>query len=430
MIHILVLFGVFLGIAQPVIAQDILDTHRFGFRDDSLIKGKTLFFDPFDFRSVPVPFHGFLIMPVLNLEQSYISNIRAVENDENSDFVSSIEPALRLEKSFGPHSLAVTAAAEIRRYWSESDENTAGFKTALEADIKAGGGFSLPVRAGYERRHAARARQRQADPSLLTEEPVEIETAYAETGAIYRGGRFILKWLGRYEDRRYEDGRLRSGSPAIRRDRDHIALQTSLYGAYETRTGWRPFISTLYRQEDYKRRLFTGSGFNGQSRDNSLWRSLAGLSFNYKGLLYGKFGAGYESRNYDQAALGDTNSFSLQAILNWEPVQKMRLRAELNNKTEEDNLIATGLETFFLKLQSDYELRRDIFSRITASYEMAEFLNTVREDKTYTAGLEFKYISSHRLRLGAAYLYQARNSTVPGGGFDNNIFTLRLTGAL
>jgi hypothetical protein len=428
MIRFCALIGAFIVLffALPAAAQDDSRADRFGFDDGTGAAP----IDPFLYDGQPVEAGGFRLWPNLTFEQAYTDNVLAGENNRQSDFVSILRPHLRLEKAFGRHHTGLEVQGEARRFWQHGHENEINAGATLRALVEARRSLRFPLRVDYVTDHADRKTQRQPLQADLTREPLEHHKGSFGAGVVYQPGRLALSLLGGYEEQRFEDGVLAGGGPAVRRDGDFNAAQAEIKISYETGTGWQPYVAALYRRQDYLRRAYTGTGFSGMSRNHDMARLRAGLSFDYKGLLYGFFETGHESRDYEDPAAQNTAGLSLAGHITWEPAQTLRLSLGLAHDTEEDSIARAAIEKTSGDLRLDYEIRHNIFARLQGGYESEEFIGIARHDDTVSGGLELRAILSPRLQLGAGYLYESRDSSATGASYGENVLMLRLTGAL
>ena len=184
---------------------------------------------------------------------------------------------------------------------------------------------------------------------------------------------------------------------------------------------YRRFLETTYAQEDY-----INEAAGAVTRNNDLIRVLAGSSFNYRGLLSGFLGIGWENRNFESSLVDDTDSISVDGNIIWNPRVKTQIAADVSRETLEDNILFSGLTQTSLGLDFRHELYKDTFLRSHFSYELKDFEDISREDVTYDTGLGILYIINPNLQIGADYNYVYRDSTVTGLDLENNIFFLRV----
>ena len=378
--------------------------------------------DPFSYRGEPIKFKSFLIYPNLTFEQAYKDNLLATDSNEISDMVTRIKPSLIIKKDIGRHEFLLTTEADVNRHWKRQEEDHVNFRTELLGNIEASRAFSIPIELEFRDGHYRREDQRRANLADLTDEPQGITTYTAESGINYKPNRLGVSVIGGFKGVRLDNERFfNSNTPAIRDTRDTNTYSVRVRGSYETGTMWEPFIETTLARENY---INLNAG--APDRDNDLIRVLGGATFDYKGLLRGYMGVGYETRNYDDASIDSASGVSAEGKIIWEPTSRNRFQLDLLRRTFEDNLVVAGITETDADLTYSRELRRDLFLKTKLGYEHEDFETANRTDKTLNAGAELLYIIGPQLQIGGEYQYLSRNSTAQGLDLDSSIFLLRL----
>lgn len=378
--------------------------------------------DPFSYRGEPIKFKSFLIWPNLTFEQVYKDNLLATDSNEVDDLITRIKPSLIIKKDIGRHEFLFTTSADINRHWDRQEEDHVNFRTELLGSIEASRSLNIPIELEFRDGHYRREDQRRANLADLTDEPQGITTYKAETGLNYKPNRIGFSVIGGFKGVRLDNERfLGTNTPAIRDTRDTNTYSVRVRGSYETGTMWEPFIETTFARENY---INLNTGAN--DRDNDLIRGLVGATFDYKGLIRGYIGAGYETRDYDDAAIETADGLSLESKIIWEPTSKNRFQLDLLRRTFEDNLVVAGITETNADLTYSHELRRDLFLKSRLGYEYEDFETGGRTDKTLNAGAELLYMIGPQLQVGGEYQYLTRDSTAPGLDLDSSIFLLRL----
>ncbi|MCB9980558.1 MAG: outer membrane beta-barrel protein [Rhodospirillales bacterium] len=410
------------GAGVPVSARAAESVDPFAFRTRS-DRAEAIKVDPFLYRGEPRVVSSFILWPNLTLRQSYKDNIYATQDDPESDFVTSIAPSLVVRKDVGRHEFILSLDAEMSRYWKNSDENTLDYSAAFEADLEARRGINIPVKVFYKDGHVARDGQRRASASDLTVEPLRMKNFGGEAGIVVKPNRMTVSLTGGFHGTRLENGVIAgTGAPSIRDTKDVDVYQAGVKAEYKAFNGLTPYLSVRASQENFIRQAPTDI-----ARDNRRLRVLAGSAFNYRGLIYGSLGAGWEKRTYDAASLKPLKGLSLEGQVFWEPTAKIRLGVEASRNTVEDNLIAAGLTSTQAGVDLSYEMRRNFFLKLKTGYTYEKYDTSARTDKTLSFGPELLYMVSPHLQLGAEYQYVTRDSTASGLDLDSSVFLLRLT---
>ena len=405
--------------------ENVEDVEAFGFRTRFGRGTKDSNFDPFAYKGEPVKFGSFLMFPNITLKQGYNDNVLATQNNTRSDFVTVFAPELLIQKQFGRHNALLELKNETIRYWDETDENVENYSALFQANLEAKRGIDIPISLEYRNGFLDRRDQRRASVNQLTVKPLQNTSFQAETGLIYKPNRLLLSLLGNYRQGRLENERTFAGNTLIRDNRDVDAVGFIGRAAYDVSTGFAPFIEATYQQED-----FINERAGANSRDNDLFRVLLGSSFDYRGLLTGYLGVGYDMREYSDSNVDDTDALSIDGNIVWNPTAKTRVSLNLSRATFEDNQIAAGLTETVIGLEGRHEIMRDTFARAFVKYDEDEFDSINRTDETTNIGGELLYIIGPHLQIGADYTYTHRDSTVNGLGLDNSVVFLRAKLAL
>ena len=406
-------------------AQNIEKTESFAFKAPSTFGSGDANVNPFAYRGEPLSFHSFLLFPNLTLEQAYNDNVLGTENNEKSDFVTVIKPEIIIAKDIGRHEFTARFASEIRRHFDVEDENVENYNAELKGNIEIKRGLDIPLEISYRNGHLNRIDQRRASVNELTVKPLKNKALELESGIIFKPNRLILSLLGNYREGRLENEELFNGTTLNRDNRNVNIQRAKAQIAYEYRNGFTPFAEVTFAHEDY-----INEASDAVSRNNDLLRILGGTSFDYKGLVTGFLGIGYEQRNFDDALVKDTNALSLDGSITWEPTAKTKFLFDIARQTFEDNLIVAGLTETTAGIEIRHEFKKDLFGRMHLSYELDDFEDIAREDETYDSEFELLYIIGPHLQLGAGYNYITRESSAAGLGLDNSIVFIRARAAL
>ncbi len=374
----------------------------------------------------PIKAGSFLLSPKLILEQNYSDNIYATDGNEESDFISVAKPSLKIEKSIRDHEFKWENSAEIFQYRGNSDENRMNYKSELSGKLVARRVLTLPFKLSYGVNH----NERRYERSSMTREPTQYQQLKSEIGALYKPGRLGIGVYGGYNQTRYDNGTSFAGAPVIREDGDYDTIYLKTEAEFTTRTELTPFVSLLVSENDFLRRTFDGTGFNGVARDNRLMQALTGARFEYHDMLEGSAAFGHDWRRYDDDAVEDVTALSAQGSLSWWPVMKTKLMLDFLRQSEEDNVVDDGTVETRVTFGLDYELKNDLFLKSMTEWEGTEFENLNRSDDIYAGSIGFSYVLNRKLEVGASYLHRFRESTQIGSDFSENVFLLRLTGKL
>lgn len=401
---------------------------EFFFTDETLNPGVEFKQNPFKYEAPPKPFKGFLLFADMSVSQSYNSNIRAENNNPDADFITTVKPHFKVLKELSRHTFFIETQAEIRRAFENRNENTEDYEVLLSANLEAFRGLNLVLNAGVNSLH----RTRNAvitDRKTIT--PTEYDTSFARGGIRYIPNRLRVDAHLEHISRNFENNTVIEGNtPLVLDDADIDVTSAVLELAYRIRPNWEPFLRLTRNKNEYQRPIYQNGSYSGIKRDNNYTQYLAGTIFNYKGIVYGDAALGFDTIDYNSAGIDSVSNVSYESDLFWEPTPKSKFNLFLSQRSVEDNEIVSGYDATHIDLEHHYELQRDLYLRALAGYYGRDFTSEDRTDKDYTAGLGIKYFINQRFQIGAEYLYSERQSTEPDIEFDQNVMTVRLTGAL
>lgn len=413
-----------MGFPYSAAAEDI-SAEPFGFRAQKPNAYGEVNVDPFQYRGNPIEFNSFLIWPNLTLQQEYNDNVLATQTSQKSDFTTVLKPSLIIKKEIEHHEFILSLDTEIRRYWNLNNENVKNYSASFEANIEPNHTTSIPLLLSFRDEHVKRNSQRRASVNDLSATPLRVRSYEFETGINHKPNRLGLSLLGNFRRGELTNNTLLTGQPLIRDNRNMNATKAIGRISYELAANWEPYAEITVGDEN-----FTNETPTAITRNNNLLRLLFGSLFNYKGLVYGFMGAGWEKRSYDSNAIQSATGLSLDSKITWEPQAKTKIVFNLSRQTFEDNEIIAGITETATGLELHHELQRNLFLKLIGGYDHEDFSNSARQDKTLNTGIGIHYTSGPHLQIGADYNYAQRNSTMTGLNLDNNIFMIRAKMAL
>lgn len=378
-----------------------------------------------DFESEPMAYKGFLISPAIETKLLYDDNVLVLEEDETADMAVSVEPELTVKKEFGRHFVLFNTQGQVKRYKSESKENVINGSAKLEGYFEAYRGLTIPVEIRYSKYHMERINR---TPGSLTDKPQGLSDFLISTGFMHQPNRLRTEFTSFYKQFRAEDTTNRvSGLITPGEDKDTNTIGADVQITYDTGRWWKPRLNLTFESEDdIKRTFIRGSGFNGDERDNNLYRGLVGLEVDYKDMVRGSVDVGYEHREYTADDIESITGLSVAADLALRLTPRTEIGFEAARKTSEDNEILAGITRTSAKLGIQQELNSRMFLEGSLGYSFSEFAESDREDDEYRFSLGTLYLIKKGLFLEGRYTHAKRESTQTGLSYDRNLFLLNL----
>ena len=362
---------------------------------------------------------SFLVIPKVELVETYNDNIYATENNEESDFITSVKPEVSVRSNWNRHALNAKAGAEVRKFASNGDEDETNYNVAMDGrvdvlrDTSIGGGVS------YSKDHEDRGNPNTiGNPS----EPVEYTTKIARVGA-YRGlGRANARFDSEVKKLEYADGTSNGGTPINNSVRDRNEYTQTLRLGYQIDSRFEAFVKGALDSRVYDNKSVARSS-HGETY-------VAGTSFDISGKTRGEVYAGMTSRNYTGAGRTDFEEPVWGGKVTWNASDLTSVIASIDRTIEETTVTgASGFLNTDYRVGVEHAVTRDILLKGNVGYLQAEYDGTTanREDETYTAGLGLDYYLGRCLKAGVGYQYTNRESSATGGDYARNAVMLRLT---
>jgi hypothetical protein len=145
-------------------------------------------------------------------------------------------------------------------------------------------------------------------------------------------------------------------------------------------------------------------------------------------------GAGYNRRSFDSTG-GDIDDivYHVNVITAPDLLSGPRLNFSYDtNYNDIGNTIEVG-QSYYLAHRFDlelvYDLSKSFFTGIDAYYQISDYVNDTRKDKTYDMSANIGYMFARWLKATLTGGYANRDSNIPGYNYDDTYFVLTLNAA-
>lgn len=371
-------------------------------------------FDPVGLRQGNVFFY-----PSIAVAEAYDSNVFATANDETSDFITYVTPALNVESMGTQGSWRAAVVGNAGLYASETDENffDASATAGATYDVIANG--TLDGSLGFARKHE----DRSSPDDVGGSEPTIYYQGDAKAGYTHRFNRLnagvdVLARSYTYEDTDASTGSINNS------DRDRVETEEGVRIGYEVSPDTELFTRGALIQWNYSDDV-DDAGFN---RDASGYRIDAGVSTNLTGLLTLQASVGYLSLDYDDSRLDSTQGMAAGLRAIWNVTRLTTITATLDRGVEATTVAGASSRFDTLgEVQVDHELLRNLIVSAKVGYLNSDYEGTSREDDRYNLGVSADYFVTQGVTLSASAVRDERDSNAPGGDFTRDVFLLRLS---
>lgn len=358
---------------------------------------------------------NFRVRPLLSIRQVYDNNVFGTDRHTRSDWITLISPQLKVDSSWSRHSLRLRAGAESGSYWEYEDEDYLDYWGSGEArfdlnentDLFGGLGFSYE----HEGRDSPDSPAREKEPTTYTSFNANAGLKTTVDDTSYRLG-------GTYEILDYDDvpG---IGGPVINDDRDRELIGLGIRAAHQLAEDNSIFLQASYNRRNYDDK-FDQFGFE---RSSEGYRAALGVTRDWGTgnefeAYLGVLGQDYDDRRFDTVSKADFGG-----RLTLVPDKATKVRVRLQRSLEETTDIGSpGYLNTSLSGSLHHRFSPRFIPYLNLGYSYYDFLETGREDHTYSAGAGLKYFVTRNayVVLGASHAY--RNSNDKGQFLFSNDF--------
>ncbi len=363
---------------------------------------------------------SFLVIPKVELQETYNDNIYATEANEESDFITTAKAEIAARSNWSRHALNAVVKGDARRYADNNDENQENYTLATDGrvdvmrDTSIGGGIS------YAEDHEERG-----DPNTIgsPSEPVKYNTTLARIGA-YRGlGKANARFDSEVKMLEFSNGTSTTGAAINNSVRDRNEYSQSLRLGYRLTDTFEGFVRGVVDNRVYDNKT--------NNRTNRGQAVVAGTSFDVTGKTKGEAFVGTAKRKYSNAARPEISEPVWGGKVTWNATDLTSVIASVDRGIEETTLNgSSGFVSTDYRVVVEHALTRDILLKGNAGYTNNEYQGAAafqREDDIMSAGVGVDYWMNRCLKAGLGYSYSDRDSNVTGGDYGRNAVMLKLT---
>ncbi len=375
-----------------------------------------------DFTPQKIHVGSFIVMPILETQIEYDSNIFLDETGEVSDMVAKFKPSLTFKSDFGRHALNLDVRAEQKSYFDETDQNTTDLRGTLDGELdildRLSGAFSFSAMREHEDRS-------DATTAASAYEPIEVNSHTAKIGLTYRPNRVSASLFGTYNRQTYENGTTRTTrANLLQEDRDKDSVTAAIKIAYEHTPSFSPYFTLSATHDRYDHR----AAFVGAVQDQKIYSFSPGLSFNFKDILMGRVQAGIGRQDKEEPGIEDKTTYLVDTDVTWAATPLTTAVFKLNRFFDTDSNLNSGLVETRANVQLHHELKRNFILGTGLSAKWREFEGAGRRDKIYSFNIDGTYQINQHFGIKGGYIINKRLSNNIGLDYDQNIISLSLTG--
>lgn len=366
---------------------------------------------------------NFRVRPSLSVTEKYDSNVFATDTDEEADWITVISPQIRFDSTWDKHSLRFRAGANFGRYWEYDAENYLDYWANAEGRYNLTDATDVFGGLGVSFDHEGRD---SPDAQSGGQSPTTYRSINAHAGAKTVLGDTTLRIGGTYENLDYNN--VGAGDTLVYNDdRDRDLLGAGVRATYRLNEQDDIFAQALYDIRDYDE----DTDLYGYDRDSQGYRAAVG----YKTDLGDGNGAeafiGILEQWYDDSRFDDVSKLDFGGRLTLTPGSDTRVTGRLERSLNETTEIgSSGYLSTVISGRIEHKLSPRLIPQFSASYELADYMESDREDNVYSAEASLKYFLARNAYIVGGLRYSARDSNdadLQSGSNDFERNTLFLT---
>lgn len=353
---------------------------------------------------------GLDFVPTLGIEESYDDNFRALSQNVDSSWITTLTPAFTLTAEDRNSAYRLSYKAVNETYHSASDASNTDHDAKLEGILAFSARQRLHLEAGYKRIEDT------ASTAVNNENDKYHSSRLAgryDFGAKSAANQLSLALS--QEQLRYDN----SGDINADKDRDTLAVTGTWSHAIGGST--RALLELRHSDFDYKL---------ADSRRNSTNQALlAGATWEATARTTGKIRIGYEQKNFDDSRVDDLDSPMWEIGVDWAPRTYSVFSLTTRRAFDEGDDGSDAVKTTSTELQWRHEWSSRISSTLSYGFSRQVYEGQERDDDINSAGIGLTYALRRWLDISLGYRYRENDSSVESESYERNIYLLSLTGS-
>lgn len=346
----------------------------------------------------------FLLLPKLEVDETYTNNLFATRHNAKSDLVTSVRPELKLRSRFKEHALNLSASAEQRLHGKYTQDN----RLDLVADLDGRYDFSSETQATYFAQGYATHEERGSPDDAGGRKPTPTAGMVNRLGVKHQFGRFTAVGEVGADRRTYEAVETDAGTLVPNGDRDRWELQTRGRLSYEIFPGYAAVGEVALNRRIYDRSFDR----NGYQRDSSGMRVETGIGVDISQLIRGDFLVGYFAQDYEDSRFSDPKGLSFRSTFNWTPSTLTIIVPSLERSVNETTTLGSSAlvrNTFSVTVRHELERNVILTGYGSASYDQAKGVQD-QDAMMYEGRFKAIYAFSPELFAGAEVAHRRKQS--------------------
>lgn len=348
--------------------------------------------------------------PTLKVAESYDDNFRAVENDEESSWITTIAPTFTLGAEGRKSAYQVSYTAVSDTFHSSHKDNNTDHHLTGDVGMEFDARNRLKLNAGYHDVEDTASLDQQVENDMYNTKNVGgVYTFGAETA------RAQIDFGANYEELRYTN----SDHLNADKERDATALRSTFY--YRVAPKTKALLEGRYTDYNY---------VSNDLRNSENTGLLAGVTWEATAKTTGTAKFGHEKKDFDDASVGEKSGGMWEVGATWEPRTYSRFGLNTRRGFDEGEDNASTIESQTTTLSWDHDWAERLTSNVSYTRSDRDYQDIDREDKIDTFGVGLTYAMRRWLDVGIGYKYSENDSDAINESYERNIYALTFNASL
>jgi hypothetical protein len=357
---------------------------------------------------------SFVLNTTMEAQTGFDSNPYRTQTNTKPDTVFLFRPGFTIGSDWNNDSVLLDVGAAIGRYGKNTTLDYQDYHVGISGRLDMFADQALLSGLRFDHLHSQPGTPDSPSSSI----PTLYDTYAYNLGYRNEGGReFVLSDFRAV----YYDYLHNGGVENDSLDRTELTLTTRV--GYETTPGTKLFIEPSVNTRRYVRGSFNGLP-DTSSQGGQL---LGGFSWDYSGVTFLEFGAGYLRQTYDDPTLSTIQGPTANAKATWNATGLLTFTAGYARSVQETAIVGEygDLETVY-SLTADWEALYNLIVDAGVTRTSDDFRGASRLDNLDSFTLGLRYLMNQNWYFETRLFYDSRISNVVGGGYEDQrlLFTV------
>jgi len=362
---------------------------------------------------------GLRLCPTLDLSVAYDDNVFRTQDNQQSDVLTRLTPALNLSSDWDRHSVSAGLRAAITRFGDVTNNDSTDYELRGAGRLDISDGIAANGALSVGRFHVNRD---DPDSAGAANDVDRFFLSTGSAGLTYGPGDLSLGLSATLRQYDYRDNGAIDND-----DQDRLEYDINLNAAFAFGSGLSVFVTPSYRLRRYDRTPDAA----GDIRDSAGYDIRAGLSYDVSGVTFVEFSAGLFEQRFDDPNFADSTGTSFAGRLLWNLTDLQTLNLGLDRSIDETTQVGvSSVINTSVTLGIDFDIADNFVLNTRAGYSNADFASSTREDDTLSGGLTMTYFVNEYVNATLSYDHTRRSSTAVGQDFQSNQLRLAIRAQL